>query len=90
MQWEKDSEAELAQSKSEQLLQKVDSVASEMGLLLDFKFMNDASGLQSPLDGYGQKSISSLKAASQKWDPEGVFQKLQNGGFLLSKSCNSL
>ena len=47
--------------------------------------MNDASYTQSPLQGYGPESLASLSATSHKWDPEGVFQKLQNSGFLLSK-----
>jgi len=52
--------------------------------LLDFEFMNDASYTQSPLKSYGEESFTSLKAASEKWDPQAVFQKLQNSGFLLS------
>jgi hypothetical protein len=47
--------------------------------------MNDASYTQSPLKSYGTNSLASLNAASRKYDPKGVFQKLQNSGFLLSK-----
>jgi hypothetical protein len=44
--------------------------------------MNDTSYTQTP---FTASILSSLKEASQKWDPDGVFQRLQNSGFLLSK-----
>ena len=52
--------------------------------------MNDASYIQSPLQGYGPESLAFLGAASRKWDPEGVFQRLQNSGFLLSKMRDAM
>jgi hypothetical protein len=52
------------------------------GLLLEFKFMNNAYYTQSP---FVASTVSSLEAASKKWDPEGGFQLLQNSGFLVSK-----
>jgi hypothetical protein len=66
-------------------MSSIESTAEARGLLMDFQFLNDAGYTQSPLKGYGKESLESLSAASHKWDPEGVFQKLQNSGFLLSK-----
>lgn len=80
-----DHEFEFTQSKARQLVQSFDSVAAQHDGLLDFRFMNDSSALQSPLQGYGPQAVAELEAASRKWDPNGVFQELQNSGFLISK-----
>jgi hypothetical protein len=68
------------------LITKIKAAAKADGKLLDTDFMNDANANQSPLRSYGTQSVSLLKAASTKYDPQGVFQKLQNNGFLLSKA----
>jgi len=85
VQWTDDKDDDEARSKLRQLLSSIESASKEHGKLLDFLFMNDSSYLQSPLKGYGEESLELLRKASREWDPEGVFQKLQNSGFLLSK-----
>jgi hypothetical protein len=47
--------------------------------------MNDASRDQNPLASYGKDNVQKLKTVAAKYDPSQVFQKLQNGGFLLSR-----
>ncbi len=86
MTWTKDSENDLARKQVRDLISGLDDVAKARGLHLDFQFMNDASHLQSPLKNYGEGSLDSLRVVREKWDSEGVFQSLQNGGFLLSKA----
>jgi hypothetical protein len=83
-QWTEDTHDDLARSQIRLLISSIESMARARGLLLDFQFMNDASYTQSPLQSYGSDSLALLKAASEKWDPDGVFQRLQNSGFLLS------
>lgn len=39
---------------------------------------------QNPLASYGNETLEKLKEIAGKYDPEGVFQTLQNGGWLLS------
>lgn len=85
VQWTEDSDDDLARSQIRQLISSIEFTAKSRGLLLDFCFMNDASFIQSPLKAYGTESVALLEAASHKWDPEGIFQQLQNSGFLLSK-----
>jgi hypothetical protein len=84
-QWTDDADDDLARSQIRQLISSFESTAKARGLLLNFHFMNDCSHLQSPLQSYGPESLAFLKTVSQKWDPQGVFQKLQNSGYLLSK-----
>lgn len=38
---------------------------------------------QRVLGSYGAENIKRMQEAAAKYDPEGVFQKLQYGGFLL-------
>lgn len=53
---------------------------------LDFIFLNDASHDQNPLASYGTENLAKLREISRAYDPEQIFQKLQNGGFLLSRA----
>lgn len=69
----------------EELTEGMKKLASAEGQLLDFIFMNDASAKQQVLASYGQDNVQQLRDAAAKYDPEGVFQKLQNDGFLLRK-----
>lgn len=58
-------------------------LAKEKGLHLDFVFMNDAGYSQNVLGSYGERIVRMLQETAAKYDPEGFFQKSQNGGFLL-------
>ncbi|KAM7210774.1 hypothetical protein V8F06_013852 [Rhypophila decipiens] len=60
--------------------------AKERGVDLPFLYLNDASRDQNPLASYGAQNLAKLKAIAAKYDPKQVFQKLQNGGFLVSKA----
>jgi hypothetical protein len=48
-----------------------------------YLYMNYASTVQNPVAGYGAASQARLKAISKKFDPTGVFEKLQPGYFKL-------
>ena len=54
-------------------------------MYLPFLYMGDSSRDQNPIAGYGVTNVDKLKAVSQKYDPNQIFQTLQNNGFLLSK-----
>jgi hypothetical protein len=81
--WKDDMDDELVITQTHQLISSIEETARARGLPLEFRFMNDASYTQSP---FVASTLSSLKVASEKWDPEGVFQRLQNSGFLVSKA----
>lgn len=86
-QWTNDEDDDLARSQIRQLISLIESAAEARGLLIGFRFMNDASQLQSPFQKYSTESLDFLTGVSQKWDPEDVFQNLQNAGFLLPKGA---
>ena len=54
------------------------------GELKDFQYINYAFQDQDPLGGYGPAALAKIKAASKKYDPIQVFQKLVPGGFKLA------
>ena len=55
--------------------------AKELGLHHRYLYMNYASQFQDPIRGYGDKNAARLKEVAKKYDPDGVFQRLQPGYF---------
>ena len=51
--------------------------------LKDFQYINYSFQDQDPLGGYGATALNKIKAASKKYDPSQVFQRLVPGGFKL-------
>ena len=56
------------------------------GELKDFEYINYAFQDQDPLGSYGPAALAKIKAASKKYDPGQVFQKLVPGGFKLANA----
>ncbi|KAH8590930.1 hypothetical protein B0O99DRAFT_633847 [Bisporella sp. PMI_857] len=83
--WEDAKDDDLVRSVSIETTALWAELGKQRGLNNSFIYMNDASRDQSPLSSYGSDSVQKLKKISLKYDPERVFQKLQNDGFLISK-----
>lgn len=82
--WPKDgSDDAAAQNAVDTMGERVKSLAKEKGLLLDFLCMTFATSSQNVLRSYDAENIKRMKDAASKYDPEGVFQDLQNNGFLI-------
>ena len=50
---------------------------------MEYIYMNYASQFQAVVPSYGKKSHAKLKAVARRYDPKGVFQRLQPGYFKL-------
>ncbi|KAF4979662.1 hypothetical protein FZEAL_4153 [Fusarium zealandicum] len=59
----------------------VEAKAQELDAWWPWKFINYAHLSQDPLSTVGDEALSKLQAASKKYDPQGVFQKLRSSGF---------
>ncbi|KAK7697635.1 hypothetical protein SLS64_013374 [Diaporthe eres] len=59
----------------------VAAYADELGVGWGWHYLNYASPDQDPLASVGPENIASLQAASAKYDPHGVFQRLRTSGF---------
>jgi hypothetical protein len=72
--WTDDTDNELVITQTLRLISSIEEAARARGLHLEFKFMNDATYTHSP---FVASTLSSLKAASVKWDPEVIFQRAE-------------
>ncbi|KAI5306504.1 hypothetical protein KEM55_008593, partial [Ascosphaera atra] len=80
-----EQDEEKARVAGQQIIAAAEVTAKENGTYLPFKYSNYASRDQDPLASYGKENLQKLKEIAAKYDPSGVFQTLQNGGWLLSK-----
>ncbi|KAM7183945.1 hypothetical protein V8F20_012422 [Naviculisporaceae sp. PSN 640] len=63
--------------------QKLDKAARQKGVLLPYLFMNVAGREQNVLASFGRRNLEEIKAVAKKYDYSGVFQRLQNDGYLI-------
>ncbi|OBS23519.1 hypothetical protein FPOA_04069 [Fusarium poae] len=61
-------------------IEDIETKAKEMDAFWEWKFINYAHLTQDPLATVGEVALAKLRAASKKYDPEGVFQKLRASG----------
>ena len=66
------------------------SITTAKGMGLDFRFLyqNYAAEGQDVFDGYGRDNKNRLINISKKYDPSGVFQRLEPGYFKLNRTEN--
>ncbi|OJJ72078.1 hypothetical protein ASPBRDRAFT_43473 [Aspergillus brasiliensis CBS 101740] len=82
--WPQDGSDDAAAQKAvDTMSETVQSLAKARGALLDFKCMTFANATQKVLGSYGAENVKLMQEVAAKYDPKGVFQKQQNGGFLL-------
>ncbi|KAL5050787.1 hypothetical protein BDW71DRAFT_194511 [Aspergillus fruticulosus] len=62
------------------IVDTVEETAKKNGSYLPFRYANYAVPDQDPLVSYGEEKLSTLREVAEKYDPERIFQVLQNGG----------
>lgn len=55
----------------------------QLDLNWGWKYLNYAHSTQDVVSSFGKEAVEKLRAASAKFDPNGVFQKLRGSGFKL-------
>ncbi|OJK04879.1 hypothetical protein ASPACDRAFT_1851840 [Aspergillus aculeatus ATCC 16872] len=68
------------------MAEMVEALARKEGVYLDFKCMNFAEAGQKVLGSYGARNVERMQAVAEEYDPEGFWQGLLFGGFLLRES----
>jgi hypothetical protein len=86
MDWSNPEDDAVVLEASRKIVDLAESVARKNGTYLDFKYSNYCSRDQDPLASYGAENVRKLRSIADAVDPRGVFQKLQNDGWLLSKT----
>ncbi|CRK23108.1 FAD-dependent monooxygenase CTB5 like protein [Verticillium longisporum] len=66
-----------------QLRDAINAYANKTGSQKNWEFLNYSFSDQDPISRYGAQNVALVKAASKKYDPKGVFQKLRRTGFKL-------
>ncbi|KAI1113087.1 hypothetical protein F5Y14DRAFT_229472 [Nemania sp. NC0429] len=84
--WREAEHDELVRSVAIGTSEQWKKLGTKRGSYLPFLYMNDASRDQNPLATYGTENLDKLRAIARKYDLHQVFQRLQAGGFLLSKA----
>lgn len=81
--WAHESDDETVYQIRDDCIAAMDEYAKARQVFDAYRFFNDAAPGQQPLQSYGKESYDRLKTASEKYDPEGVFQRIVPGGFKL-------
>jgi hypothetical protein len=83
--WANTTDDDLVISTQQKLIKDVDALAEQKGKYSVYRYMPYAYVGQDVIFGYGKEVGTKLKAASQKYDAEGFFQKGVPGGFKLGR-----
>ncbi|PVI05736.1 FAD-binding domain-containing protein [Periconia macrospinosa] len=81
--WRENEHDEAVTASLDQVLQRIEALASEKDLLLDLRFPTFAGKGQNVLDSFGAEIVQKLRETALRYDPDRIFQSLQCGGFLL-------
>ena len=74
------------QAAAQSVISKIDQYARSIGAGNDFIYLNYARQDQNPLLSYGAANLQKLQAASKKYDPAQVFQRLVPGGYKIAQA----
>lgn len=79
--WSSAADDEVVMAAARNMVMRSNATAYAQGLGHPFLYQNYAALEQPVFAGYGEENLAKLQAASKKYDPEGVWQKLQPGYF---------
>ncbi|KAH7029595.1 uncharacterized protein B0I36DRAFT_411611 [Microdochium trichocladiopsis] len=64
---------------------RIEDYAASIEAGVDLRYLPYADARQDALGSYGQESVLHMKSVAAKYDPNGFFQKMVNGGFKISR-----
>ncbi|PYH45989.1 FAD-binding oxidoreductase [Aspergillus saccharolyticus JOP 1030-1] len=82
--WKHAHDAERVRQAVRSMVDAAEAAAREHGVYLPYKYSNYAARDQNPLASYGERNVRRLGEIARVYDPDAVFQVLQNGGWLLA------
>lgn len=85
-QWTDEKDDEEVVAILQELSLSLEELVRKCGKSHAFRYMNYAHTSQDCISGYGEENRAFLIEVSARYDPEGVFQKLQSGPFKLKKT----
>jgi hypothetical protein len=81
--WSKAEDDNIMHQFAEEVLKRAVDEAKEMGLYHRYIYQNYAAASQDVFGGYGEENRQWLLEIQRRYDPQGVFSRLQPGGFKL-------
>jgi len=79
--WRNKADDEVVLQTSKNIVDRSVALAKDMGLHHPFIYQNYATKHQKVFAGYGEENRERLREIRRKYDPEGVFERLQPGYF---------
>ncbi|OBT82046.1 hypothetical protein VE02_09501 [Pseudogymnoascus sp. 03VT05] len=73
----------------EAAFRRTEAEAKRCAVLVDYLYSNYASQYQDPFGSYSQQARVFIKRTADKYDPDGVFQRLRGAGFKLTGTLSS-
>ena len=77
--WEDEADGARVQPIAKKVIDRATEYGQSQGVVLDFKYINYAGQFQDVIAGYGADNKAKLMSIAEKYDEDGVFQKLQPG-----------
>lgn len=81
--WSSATDDEIVMAAASITIKRAQVAAEKEGAEYRWIYQNYAAKEQRVFDGYGEASLGRLRKVSAKYDPEGVWEKLQPGYFKL-------
>jgi Zn-dependent oligopeptidase len=83
--WQGAEQDALFQVAGTEFINRIRDYAESIGADNPYLYLDYADKTQDPLAGYGKENVKKMKAAAEKYDLSGVFQKLVPEGFKISQ-----
>jgi hypothetical protein len=81
--WDRPEDDDIMREVSHRIIDRTIALGKKRGLYHPFLYQNYAAAQQDVMSSYGQENKDKLLAIQNKYDPHGVFSKLQPGHFKL-------
>ncbi|KAJ4324524.1 hypothetical protein N0V94_001264 [Neodidymelliopsis sp. IMI 364377] len=81
--WALSKDDDLVEEITRAAIEQIDTFADQHQTGNRYRYLNYCAGWQKPFNSYGEENLEFLKAVSQKYDPDGLFQRGCAGGFKL-------
>ncbi|KAI0896877.1 FAD-binding domain-containing protein [Annulohypoxylon nitens] len=83
--WTDSTQQQTIDDIASKITQRCTAATEAKNASLPYLFTNTAGMKQNVLGSFGTDNVNTIKTIAAKYDPEQVFQKLQNDGFLIRK-----
>lgn len=79
--WKKREDDEVVEKVCGRMMERMVTLGKELGKEHRFVYQNYAGRGQDVFEGYGEENRARLSEVQKRYDPEGVWERLNSGGF---------